>query len=63
MDRLIAATQGIGKQAILLRTGSEGAVEDLRRGVACHVGAARVFSSLADAGTARHGARSAPTTS
>ncbi|EYD74212.1 hypothetical protein Rumeso_04269 [Rubellimicrobium mesophilum DSM 19309] len=53
-DLLLAETQAIGKQVILIRIGSGGKVEEfLRRGVAYHVDAALVFSDFADAGTAR----------
>lgn len=53
-DVLIAETQAIGKQVILIRIGSgEKAEEFLRQGVACHVDAALVFSDFADAATVR----------
>jgi len=53
-DKLLAETQAIGKQVILIRVGSAGKVEEfLRKGVAYHVDAALVFSDFADAATVR----------
>jgi len=53
-DTLIAETQAIGKQVILIRVGSVAKVEEfLRQGVAYHVDAALVFSDFADAATVR----------
>ncbi|MBL8595197.1 MAG: transcriptional regulator [Kaistia sp. SCN 65-12] len=53
-DRLLAETQAIGKQVILIRVGSVDKVEEfLRQGVAYHVDAALVFSDFADAETVR----------
>ncbi|WP_210526720.1 LacI family DNA-binding transcriptional regulator [Rubellimicrobium arenae] len=53
-DLLIAETQAVGKQVILIRIGSGDRVEEfLRRGIAYHVDAALVFSDFADAGTVR----------
>jgi len=53
-DLVIAETQALGKQVILIRIGSGDKVEEfLRRGVAYHVDAALVFSDFADAGTVR----------
>ena len=53
-DKLLAETQAIGKQVILIRVGSVGKVEEfLRQGVAYHVDAALVFSDFADAATVR----------
>ena len=53
-DLVIAETQALGKQVILIRIGSGDKVEEfLRRGVAYHVDAALVFSDFAEAGTVR----------
>ena len=53
-DKLLAETQAIGKQVILIRVGSVDKVEEfLRQGVAYHVDAALVFSDFADAATVR----------
>ena len=53
-DLVIAETQALGKQVILIRIGSGEKVEEfLRRGVAYHVDAALVFSDFADAATVR----------
>lgn len=53
-DLLLAETQAIGKQVILIRVGSIDRVEEfLRQGVAYHVDAALVFSDFADAATVR----------
>lgn len=58
-DRLLAETQAIGKQMILIRVGSVDKVEEfLRQGVAYHVDAALVFSDFADAETVRRMFRS-----
>jgi DNA-binding LacI/PurR family transcriptional regulator len=53
-DKLLAETQAIGKQVILIRAGSVGKLEEfLRQGIAYHVDAALVFSDFADAKTVR----------
>jgi DNA-binding LacI/PurR family transcriptional regulator len=53
-DKLLAETQAIGKQVILIRVGSVDKVDEfLRQGVAYHVDAALVFSDFADAATVR----------
>jgi DNA-binding LacI/PurR family transcriptional regulator len=53
-DKLLAQTQAIGKQVILIRVGTADKVEEfLRQGVAYHVDAALVFSDFADAATVR----------
>ncbi len=53
-DKLLAETQAIGKQVILIRVGSVDKVDEfLRQGVAYHVDAALVFSDFADAVTVR----------
>ena len=58
-DKLLAETQAIGKQVILVRVGSVDKVEEfLRQGVAYHVDAALVFSDFADAATVRRMFRS-----
>lgn len=58
-DLLLAETQAIGKQVILIRVGSVDKVEEfLRQGVAYHVDAALVFSDFADAETVRRMFRS-----
>src|SRR5262249_46248132 len=58
-DLLLAETQAIGKQVILIRVGSIERVEEfLRQGVAYHVDAALVFSDFADAATVRRMFRS-----
>ncbi len=58
-DLLLAETQAIGKQVILIRVGSVDKVEEfLRQGVAYHVDAALVFSDFADAATVRRMFRS-----
>lgn len=58
-DLLLAETQAIGKQVILIRVGSNERVEEfLRQGVAYHVDAALVFSDFADAATVRQMFRS-----
>jgi DNA-binding LacI/PurR family transcriptional regulator len=58
-DLLIAETQAIGKQVIVIRVGSVAKVEEfLRQGVAYHVDAALVFSDFADAATVRQMFRS-----
>lgn len=58
-DLLLAETQAIGKQVILLRVGSVDKVKEfLRQGVAYHVDAALVFSDFADAATVRQMFRS-----
>lgn len=58
-DLLLAETQAIGKQVILIRVGSNDRVEEfLRQGIAYHVDAALVFSDFADAATVRQMFRS-----
>ncbi|MFZ5671614.1 MAG: LacI family DNA-binding transcriptional regulator [Pseudomonadota bacterium] len=58
-DLLLAETQAIGKQVILIRVGSIDRVEEfLRQGIAYHVDAALVFSDFADAATVRQMFRS-----
>lgn len=53
-DLLIAETQAIGKQILLVRIGSGDKLEEfLRQGVAYHVDAALVFSDFGDADVAR----------
>ena len=53
-DELLAQTQAVGKQVILIRVGSVAKVDEfLRQGVAYHVDAALVFSDFADAATVR----------
>lgn len=53
-DELLAQTQAVGKQVILIRVGSVAKVDEfLRKGVAYHVDAALVFSDFADAATVR----------